>query len=197
MQAGYIETFRDISSLNIRVAREIIGAANLIIDKVVKDSKVINTLIVAPPLEGKTTVLRDLTRQISDMGIKTAVADERGEIAALYKGIPQNNVGIHTDVIENAPKAEAALMLLRTMSPQLIITDEISTQYDALSILQCFGMGVSVVATTHGCSAEEVMKRAFFKQLLGGIGFKQIIILKKDTICYGTEVKGEVVVIDR
>ena len=190
-----IETFRDISSLNIRVAREVIGSANLIIDDVLKPDGVKNTLIVAPPMGGKTTVLRDLSRQISDRGLKTAIADERGEIAALFKGVPQNNVGVQTDVLENIPKADAAIMLLRTMSPEVIITDEISTKKDAEAILECFGMGVSVVASTHGETADEVLSRGFLKPLLGGMGFGQIIVLKKEGKGFGTEVFGEVRVV--
>lgn len=187
-----IETFRDISSMNIRIAKEIIGSANSIIDNVLRPNGITNTLIVAPPMGGKTTVLRDLARQISDKGIKTAIADERGEIAALFRGVPQNNVGVQTDIIENAPKAEAALMLLRTMSPQLIVTDEISTKTDADALSQCFGMGVSVVATTHGETAEEILRREFLKPLLGGAGFKQIIVLKKEGRGLGTEIIGKV-----
>ena len=196
MESGKIENFREISSINIRVAREVIGSANYIIEDVAKPGGIVNTLLVAPPMGGKTTVLRDLARQISDMGIKTAIADERGEIAALFRGVPQNNVGVQTDVIENAPKAEAAIMLLRTMSPQLIVTDEISTKADAESLLQCFGTGVSVVASTHGSSAEEVMRREFLKPLLGGMGFKQIILLKKEGSGLNTGILGEVMVIE-
>ncbi|MDO4744413.1 MAG: stage III sporulation protein AA [Clostridia bacterium] len=196
MESGKIENFREISSINIRVAREVIGSANYIIEDVAKPGGIVNTLLVAPPMGGKTTVLRDLARQISDMGIKTAIADERGEIAALFRGVPQNNVGVQTDVIENAPKAEAAIMLLRTMSPQLIVTDEISTKADAESLLQCFGTGVSVVASTHGSSTEEVMRREFLKPLLGGMGFKQIILLKKEGSGLNTRILGEVMVIE-
>lgn len=196
MNCGKIESFRDISSLNIRIAREVIGSANSIIDDVVKPDRIVNTLIVAPPMGGKTTVLRDLARQISDMGIKTAIVDERGELASVFCGVPQNNVGVQTDVIENVPKADGALMLLRTMSPQLIVTDEVSTQRDAESLLQCFGMGVSVIASTHGTSAEEVNNRGFLKPLLGGSGFKQIILLKKEGYGINTGIIGKVTVID-
>lgn len=175
-----IEGFREITSLNIRVAREVIGSANEIIDHIIQNGIITNTLLAAPPLGGKTTVLRDLARQISDMGIKTALIDERGELASIYCGVPQNNVGLQTDVIENVPKAEGALMLLRTMSPQLIITDEISTARDAQSLLQCFGMGVAVIATTHGEKFEEIKNREYLKPILGGAGFKQIIMLSKE-----------------
>ena len=191
-EGGKIESFRDISSLNIRIAREVVGAANDIIDKIIKPRGIVNTLIVAPPMGGKTTVLRDVARRISDMGIKTAIADDRGEIAALYKGIPQNNVGVQTDVIENVPKAQALGMLLRTMSPQLIVTDEISVKQDADALQQCFGTGVAVVATVHGGSAEEVMSKGFLKPLMGEAGFRQIILLSKEGDGFNTKILGKV-----
>ncbi len=195
-EGGKIENFREISSLNIRIAGEIIGAANNIIDDVLKPWGVVNTLLVSPPLGGKTTILRDLARQISDRGIKTGVADDRGEIAALFKGVPQNNVGIQTDVIENAPKGDGVVMLLRTMSPQLIVTDEISTEADAEALLRCFGTGVSVIASAHGSSAEEVMARKCLDSLFGGIGFRQIIVLQKEGYGVNTKIFGKVTEIE-
>ena len=191
-----IETFREISSMNIRIAREVIGAANYIIDKVMNPAGIVNTLIVSPPMQGKTTVLRDLARQISDKGIKTALIDDRGELAALFKGVPQNDIGVQTDVIENAPKAQGALMMLRTMSPQLLVTDEISTFEDAQALLQCFGTGVSVIASAHGNSAQEVMCRENLKPILGGIGFRQIIVLNKEGFGLNTKVFGNVTVLE-
>lgn len=187
-----IENFREISSLNVRIAREVVGAANYIIDDIQKDGGIINTLLVSPPMGGKTTVLRDLARQISDKGIKTALADDRGELAAIFKGVPQNDIGLQTDVIENAPKSEAVIMMLRSMSPQLIITDEIATQRDADAILKCFGTGVSVIASTHGKSAEEVLQRESLRQLFSEIGFEQIIVLQKEGRGINTKVLGEV-----
>ena len=193
VESDKIENFRDISSLNIRVAHEVIGAANYIIGNILEpDGKICNTLLVSPPMVGKTTVLRDLARQLSDKGIKTAVADDRGEICALFRGVPQNDVGVQTDVIENAPKAEAVTMLLRTMSPELIVTDEIATAKDCDAIMQAFGTGVSVIASTHGSSAEEILKRENIKELLGGIGFKKIIVLTRDGFGLNTRILGNV-----
>ncbi len=189
---GGIETFREISSLNIRIAREVIGAANDVVDKVLLPDRIKNTLIVAPPMGGKTTVLRDLTRQISDKGIKCGIVDERGEIASIFRGVPQNNVGVQTDVIENVPKSQGMVMLLRTMSPQLIVTDEIATKEDCDAILQCFGTGVAVVASTHGESAEEIINRNFLKPLLGNMGFQQIIVLSKEGRGLNTQILGHV-----
>ncbi len=192
MNEGRIETFREISSINIRIAREIVGAANSIVDKILLPDKIKNTLIVAPPMGGKTTVLRDLTRQISNNGVKCSIIDERGEIASIFHGVPQNNVGVQTDIIENIPKAQGMMMLLRTMSPQLIITDEIATEEDSKALIHCFGTGVAVVASTHGESADEVMRREFIKPLLGGMGFKQIIVLTKDGKGLNTNILGKI-----
>lgn len=190
---GKIENFREISSLNIRVAREITGAANEIIGSVLSPAgSVINTLIVSPPMGGKTTILRDLARQISDRGIKTAIVDDRGELAALYRGVPQNDIGVQSDVIENAPKAEAVIMMLRAMSPQLMITDEIASEEDAAAIAQCFGTGVSVIGTTHGDSIEEIEARESLKPLIGGAGFKRIILLQKEGVGLNMHIRGSV-----
>ncbi len=197
MYEGNIQTFREISSLNIRIAREIVGAANDIVDKILLPDKIKNTLIIAPPMGGKTTVLRDLTRQISDMGIKCAIVDERGELASLFHGVPQNDVGVQTDIIENVPKAQGLVMLLRTMSPQLIVTDEIATKEDGDALAQCFGTGVAVVASTHGDRAEEVMQRGFLKPLFGGMGFKQIIVLSKEGKGLNTRILGDVTELDK
>ncbi len=197
MYDGKVETFREISSINIRVAREVIGAANDIVDKVLLPDRILNTLIVSPPMGGKTTVLRDLARQISDRGIKTAIVDERGEIASIFHGVPQNNIGVQTDIIENVPKAEGTIMLLRTMSPQLIITDEISTKSDSDALMQCFGTGVSVVASAHGTSAEEVINRENLKQLFGDMGFSQVIVLQKEGKGLNTSISGKATVINQ
>lgn len=191
-EGGRTEGFREISSLCIRVAREVIGAANEFIGKVNTPAGIVSTLLVSPPMGGKTTVLRDIARQVSDFGIKVAIADDRGEIAALFKGSPQNDIGVQTDVIENAPKSEAVVMLLRSMSPQLIITDEIATHEDAEAIMQCFGTGTAVIGSAHGGSAEEIMKRDCLRPLLGGIGFKQIIFLQKEGVGLNTGIFGEV-----
>ncbi len=191
-----IENFREISSLNIRIAREVLGAANYIINDVLKPDGVVSTLIVSPPMGGKTTVLRDLTRQISDQGIKTALIDERGEMASISRGVPQCDVGVQTDIIENAPKADSVVMMLRSMSPQLIVSDEIATAKDAEALMQAFGTGVTVIASTHGASFKEVMQRESLKPLFGGIGFRQIIVLKKEGSGLNTRVYGKVFAID-
>lgn len=186
-----IENFKDINSINIRIAKQVIGAANSIFDEIFQNEKVVNTLIISPPLVGKTTILRDLTRQISNKGLKISVADERGEIAAMYRGVPQNDIGIQTDVIENASKIISIPMMLRTMSPQVIISDEISGNDDAQAIKQCFGTGVSVIASAHGNSLNDVKKRDFINQLLGNNGFKKVILLNSEGKGLNTKITGK------
>lgn len=175
-----IKTFREVSSLNFRIAHEVIGIADGIMDSIVQGSRVYNTIIISPPQTGKTTLLRDVTRQISNRGFKTGVADDRGELGAMYRGVPQNDLGAQTDIIDNAPKAEAILMLLRTMSPKVIISDEISCQKDAQAIALAHGTGVAVVATTHGSDIDEVRNRNVLKPLFADKVFEKAILLRRD-----------------
>ncbi len=177
---GKIKTFREISSLNFRIAHEIIGLADGVIDNIIKGTVVDSVLIISPPQTGKTTLLRDVTRQISNRGFKTGVVDDRGELAALYGGVPQNDIGAQSDVIDNAPKAQAILMMLRTMSPKVIISDEIACEEDVLAIRLAHGTGVSIVATTHGDDIEEVRRRKVLKPLFTDRVFKKAILLKRD-----------------
>ncbi len=146
---GKIESLKDISSVNIRIAREYKNCSKDMTEYIICEKEIKSTLFVSPPMCGKTTIIRDVTREISNRGFKVGIADDRGEIAAMYKGIPQNDVGIHTDVIENAPKKEAISMMLRTMSPKVIISDEISNLEDAYGVMQCFGTGVKVMGSGH------------------------------------------------
>ena len=177
---GRVENFREISSLNIRVAREVPGAADGVMGYIFGETGVVSTLVVAPPLAGKTTMLRDIARQVSDSGMRVGITDDRGEIAAMYHGVPQNDVGLQTDVLDSAPKAEAVIMLLRSMAPDVIVSDEIATAADAEALAQAFGTGVSVIASAHGGSFEEVMGRDILRPLFGTGGFRQVLLLSRD-----------------
>ncbi len=188
---GHVETIKDVNSVNIRVASERIGCAGDYINKIVVNDKVINTLLVSPPGCGKTTMLRDLTRLISNYGMKVSVVDERGEIAASYRGIPQNDIGIQTDVMIDAGKGEAIPMLLRSMSPQVIICDEIATEKDVKAVEKCFGAGAGVVASAHGGSFEEICNRKLLAPLLGKGGFNQIMVLRRNEASLSQRVTGE------
>ncbi len=180
VEDGMIKTFREISSLNIRIAHEVIGVADGIINKIVCGTEVKSTLIISPPQTGKTTLLRDITRQISNRGFKTGVADDRGELGAMFDGVAQNDLGAQTDLIDNAPKADAILLLLRTMSPKVIISDEIACEKDVNAIRLAHGTGVSIVATTHGRCLDEIKRRAVLKPIFQDNVFEQIILLQRD-----------------
>ncbi len=189
---GDIENIKDINSINIRIASEKIGCATDYMGNILKNGRVINTLIVSPPGCGKTTLLRDITRQLSNSGLKVSVIDERGEIGALYHGMPQNDIGVQTDVIEDAPKDKGIEIMLRTMSPQVIICDEIAAKEDINALFKCFGAGVGVIASAHAESFEEVKNRKIIVPILGRGGFNQVIVLKRNDDSISKRVVGEV-----
>jgi len=152
MNDGKITAVKEISSLNIRVAKEINGAGRRAYEKITHGDEIKNTIIVSPPGCGKTTLLRDLTRLISDntKGIKISLIDERCEIAASYLGEPQNNVGIRTDVFSGYLKRDGIIQAVRSMSPDLIVVDEIGTIVDMDSLITAHLSGVKIIASIHG-----------------------------------------------
>ncbi|MDR1392261.1 MAG: stage III sporulation protein AA [Clostridiales bacterium] len=179
VEDGKIENIRDISGINFRVSKEIIGSSDEIISNILKDEKIINTLIVSPPKGGKTTIIRDIARQISNAGFKVGIIDERSEIAAVYKGIHKNDVGLNTDVLDCVPRNLGIVMMLRSMSPDVLITDEIATKDDAKAVEQAIGCGVSIVATAHGESIDDVKTRKNIDFILGNGGFEQVITISR------------------
>ncbi|MBE7011564.1 MAG: stage III sporulation protein AA [Ruminococcaceae bacterium] len=189
---GKIDTLKEINGINIRIAKEKIGCGSEYLKDITYNGRIINTLVISSPGCGKTTLLRDLTRLISNSGIKVSVVDERGEIGACYGSVPQNDIGFQTDIIEDAPKKEAIPLMLRSMSPQLIICDEIASESDMLSIKKCFGSGVGVIASAHAGSVEEVKSNPLIRCLLGGNGFNKIILLKRNNESISKRISGEV-----
>jgi stage III sporulation protein AA len=187
LREGRVSTLKDISGFCIRIAHEVQGAADSVMKYLVKPPRrLYHTLIISPPRCGKTTLLRDIARQASDgipsldfPGVRVGVADERSEIAACYTGVPQTTCGIRTDVLDACPKAEAMIMLVRSMSPDVVITDEIGREEDALAIREVMCAGVSLVATAHGGSLEEVARRPALKCLFEGDMFERAIILSQ------------------
>ncbi|MCX7923271.1 MAG: stage III sporulation protein AA [Clostridia bacterium] len=180
-----IKNIKDISGLNIRIAREVRGCSLKVIRHVLSDKNcVYNTLIVSPPQCGKTTILRDMTRIISDgmaeldfQGIKVGIIDERSEIAACYKGIPQNQVGMRTDVLDGCPKAAGMSMMLRSMSPQVIVTDEIGNQGDKDAVMKVINAGVKIITTAHGYNISELKSRLEVLSLIEQKVFERYIVL--------------------
>lgn len=147
---------RSIGSICIRIAREIKGCAEPVCRRILESGRPVNTLICSSPGLGKTTLLRDIARILSDFGYTVGIADERHEIAACIEGVPTLDVGQHTDVIDGCPKGAAMEMLLRSMAPQILITDEIGNKDDLDAIRESVRRGVTVIASTHAGSIDEL-----------------------------------------
>lgn len=163
-----------ISSLSVRVPHEIVGCADALKAELLRNG-IQNTLIVSPPGAGKTTLLRDVIRVYSCSGYRVSVADERGEIAAVFQREPQFDLGPRTDIMSGGKKREACMMLLRAMNPQVLAFDEITSEDDIDAAVYAFGCGVSLLATAHAESAEALHRRRLYRMLLDEHIFQRII----------------------
>ncbi len=179
MKDGKISNINYVSSLNFRIAKEIIGISDELLRDVIENNTINSTFIVSPPGYGKTTVLRDLVRSISNTGYNVSLIDERGEIAAMYKGIPQNDVGLRTDVLDNVTKSLGMNIAVRTMSPQVIVADEIGTKEDVDAINYGICSGVKGIFTAHGDSINDIKLNNNLNKLYEQKLFKKIVFLEK------------------
>lgn len=181
---GRIVRMTDVSCFNFRITREVIGCAENVLGFVSEHGRPVSTLIAAPPGGGKTTLLRDIARCFSSgAGVapcKVAVADERGELAGCVAGIPSFFLGPRTDIMELAPKAEIIGMLIRTMSPDLIVTDEIGGEEDAAALAEAARCGTAVIASAHASSAAELSSRNALKGILGSGVFGRVLLIKRN-----------------
>ena len=186
MEEDKIINVNYISSLNFRVAKQIIGCSNKILKYVIdiENNSIYNTLIVSSPGAGKTTILRDLIRKISTgidqmnfNGLTVGLVDERGEVAAMYKGVSQNDIGIRTDILDNIPKALGMKMLIRSMSPNVISADEIGSEQDVEAINYAVCSGIKGVFTAHGDSLEDLSLNPAIKHLINTHIFERIIFI--------------------
>lgn len=162
LKDGEVSLIKDISSLNIRRSREIIGASDKVIKYIINDGDdggfcVKNTLIVSPPKCGKTTILRDVARNLSKRGIRVGICDERSELAGCYNCCPSYDLGDYCDILDGCPKSEGIKMLIRAMSPQVIITDEIGKKEDVVSIEEASCAGVNTITSVHGSNINDVL----------------------------------------
>ena len=184
MENGKVKTIRNISSVNVRIANEVIGCSDKMLQYVISNNRVYNTIIISPPKCGKTTILRDLTRNISNgvpslglYGKKVAVIDERSEIGACHFGIPQNDLGVRTDILDNCLKREGMIMAIRSLSPEVLICDEIGTKGDIEALMMAFNSGVNIITTIHGFAVEDLYKRLVFKELLDNEILERAVVL--------------------
>ncbi len=183
VEYGKVKTQRYIGGMNIRISHEIKGCANEVIPHLLYKNSIYHTLIVSPPRCGKTTLLRDLVRQISTgipkifHGMTVGIVDERSEIAGSYQGIPQNDVGIRTDVLDCCPKADGMSILLRSMSPGVIAVDEIGKTEELYAIEDALSAGVKIICTVHGSSLSDIQKKPVLSQLLQKQAFERIVVL--------------------
>ncbi len=179
---GQIKTIQYVSSINIRVAHEVKGCADKIFPYVIQNGSFLHTLVISPPGCGKTTLIRDMIRQISDgnqyiKGCTVGVADERSELGACYQGRPQNDLGLRTDILDCCPKAEGVLLLIRSMSPKVIAVDEIGTEDDLKSLGYALTCGCRLLASVHGRNLEEVKNKPLFEKIIRNRYFDRYIVL--------------------
>ncbi len=182
LNRGEVATFQHITSFNIRISKEILNAANKIIPYIVKGDQVLHTLILSPPQMGKTTMLRDLARQLSNgfpgfRGVKVGIVDERSEIAGCFQGIPQNDVGIRSDILDGCPKAIGIIMLIRSMSPNVIITDELGKIEDVVAVEDALNAGITVITTAHSSGLEDARQRPILDSILDKKIFQRVLVL--------------------
>ena len=173
---GGIDCLVNIGSACIRVPREIVGCSEKIVDHV-QDTKRYSILIVSPPGLGKTTVLRDYIRMLSDGGMNVCLADERRELACCLDGVPQLQVGCRTDVLDGCPKSLALSMLIRACSPDMVAADEIGTKGDADALMEASRCGVAVAATAHGHDLIDVFSREYIAALIHSGVFDWCVLL--------------------
>lgn len=184
IENGKIKSLKNIYSLNIRIAREVIGCSDKVMKYICDSGRVLNTILISPPKCGKTTLLRDIARNISegrlDLGLKgkkVAVIDERSEIAACYLGVPQMNLGLRTDVFDGCMKNEGMMMAIRSMSPEVIICDEIGTKEDIWALEKAFLCGVKIITSIHGEDVEDIYRRDVFSSIIENKILDRAIVL--------------------
>lgn len=184
VEHGGVKTLRNISFLNIRISHEVKGCADKVMCHLFEKERFLSTLIVSPPGGGKTTLLRDIIRQVAsgEYGVQTktvSVVDERSEIAGSYRGIPQKDVGLHCDVLDGCPKVEGIYMVIRSMGPEVVAVDEIGTKEDYEALRYALTSGCGILATAHGNSMEHLQEKPWMEHIMREHMFQRFIFLDK------------------
>jgi len=184
LDAGRVKRLCSISSINIRIARQVLDAARPLLPFLVEKGRnsLCHTLIVSAPKRGKTTLLRDMARVLSSGSsllppLRVGIVDERSELSGCFQGVPQLDVGPRTDVLDACPKAEGMMMLIRAMGPQVIITDEIGREEDVFALREALNAGVVVVTSAHAGSFADLKGRPVFQRILAEGFFQRFVLL--------------------
>ena len=180
-----IRTIKDISSLNIRLAHQKIGCGDKVISSLYDGKgELYNTLFLSPPGGGKTTLLRDVIRQVSNgnrygAGLTVSVVDERSEIGACFRGVPQCDLGARTDIMDGCPKAVGMLMMIRSMAPGAVAVDEIGTRKDLEALRDVMKCGCKILATVHGDSINDLKRKPVLSEMVKEGMFSRYVVLEK------------------
>ncbi|NLC53675.1 MAG: stage III sporulation protein AA [Firmicutes bacterium] len=181
---GTMLRLKRVTSINIRIARELKGISRQLLPFLTMDDRPLRTIIISPPQAGKTTLLRDLVRSFSNgeedsAPVKVGLVDERGEVAGSFRGVPQLDVGMRTDVLTGCPKREGVFLLLRSMGPQLIATDEIGRPGDLDLIEEILNTGVGFITTAHAWDTKDFALRPSLQRLWSQGLVERVVVLSR------------------
>lgn len=197
VENGRVRSLQHITSFNIRIASEQVGVSHSLIPHL-WGKRWFNTLVIGPPQSGKTTLLRDMARvaatgSVNREAMKVGIVDERSEIAASVDGIPQMQLGYRSDVLDRCPKSEGMMMLIRSMSPEIIVADEIGSEKDVYAVEEAVRAGASLFCTIHGEDYKDIQTRPSMKRLIENQVFERYVVIRNRQIIHLLDNKGQAI----